>query len=566
MLALMIIIIHSFRVGRVWATPSGADCSRCDSKALQPFLRLQAPCSILGADGSVFAVIIVVNTGLVQIGSRARTCTGHSAACRLTQSRSLSPSRTSVDGTGCVPGNGLQKEGGLDGCFQLSLGSAVRWHTCFRPLVEKGSHLRISCLEMLAVWLGLNTFVPDLRGHHVLFRSDSMMTGPPLSGEQNNMAPPVCMLRWPHQGLPVMKQSLSKWLVDAIMLAYSSLCLTCPMEVRAHSTRGVASSWAWFSCVFIAVICAAAGWASPFTFARFYNMDVPGLQARASSEAVEIPWDEYLGWADRCEFGPIVSCGFPCKILSPYEPLCPMEKQNIMGRVARDQAVLPEEKSVSQHQGHAVIPTCLGHVEEALVPVSGPDARRSLSPCNGCVSHRLGSGHEWPPCPWSVVWLPSHVAHQLPGDAGRVSGKHFLPDLIDHDVLVCTHNTALVYHVNHQGDLRSRPLYKLAHQILVWSQDKLLSLRAVHVPGHLIMGADILSRQGPRPGEWILHPEMVKQVWRVFSQAQVDLFATQKTSQCPLWFSLTHPAPPTPLWVAPQWVGTPWLHVSSVVR
>ncbi|KAL0188106.1 hypothetical protein M9458_015205, partial [Cirrhinus mrigala] len=25
--------------------------------------------------------------------------------------------------------------------------------------------------------------------------------------------------------------------------------------------------------------------------------------------------------------------------------------------------------------------------------------------------------------------------------------------------------------------------------------------------------------------------------------AQVDLFATQKTSQCPLWFSLTHPAP-----------------------
>ncbi len=56
-------------------------------------------------------------------------------------------------------------------------------------------------------------------------------------------------------------------------------------------------------------------------------------------------------------------------------------------------------------------------------------------------------------------------------------------------------------------------------------------------------GADILSRQGPRPGEWMLHPKVVKQIWRVFGQAQVDLFATQETAQCPLWYSLIHPAP-----------------------
>ncbi|KAL0164212.1 hypothetical protein M9458_039965, partial [Cirrhinus mrigala] len=111
--------------------------------------------------------------------------------------------------------------------------------------------------------------------------------------------------------------------------------------------------------------------------------------------------------------------------------------------------------------------------------------------------------------------------------------KHFLPDLIGHHVLVRTDNTSVVYYINHQGGLRSRPLYKLAHQILVWSQGKLLSLRAVHVPGHLNMGADVLSRQGPRPGEWMLHPEVVKQIWRVFGQAQVDLFATQENAQCP---------------------------------
>ncbi|KAI2652610.1 Gag-Pol polyprotein [Labeo rohita] len=95
----------------------------------------------------------------------------------------------------------------------------------------------------------------------------------------------------------------------------------------------------------------------------------------------------------------------------------------------------------------------------------------------------------------------------------------------------------LTWHIN------CLEMLALAHQILVWSQDKLLSLRAVHVPGHLSMGADILSRQGLRPGEWMLHPEVVKQIWRVFGQAQVDLFATQENAQCPHWFSLTHPAP-----------------------
>ncbi len=78
--------------------------------------------------------------------------------------------------------------------------------------------------------------------------------------------------------------------------------------------------------------------------------------------------------------------------------------------------------------------------------------------------------------------------------------KHFLPDLRNHHVLVRTDNTAVVSYINHQGGLRSRPLYKLAHQILVWSQDKFLLLSAIYIPGHLNIGADILSRQEPRPG------------------------------------------------------------------
>ncbi len=48
-----------------------------------------------------------------------------------------------------------------------------------------------------------------------------------------------------------------------------------------HSTRGVASSQALFRGVPLEDICVAAGWSSPRTFVKFYNLDVdtaPGSQ------------------------------------------------------------------------------------------------------------------------------------------------------------------------------------------------------------------------------------------------------------------------------------------------
>ena len=80
--------------------------------------------------------------------------------------------------------------------------------------------------------------------------------------------------------MAVSKQSLSRWIVDAIALAYTVKGLQCPLGVRAHSTRGVASSWAWSSGISLQDICMAAGWASPSTFIRFYNLEVPALQAK----------------------------------------------------------------------------------------------------------------------------------------------------------------------------------------------------------------------------------------------------------------------------------------------
>ncbi len=111
--------------------------------------------------------------------------------------------------------------------------------------------------------------------------------------------------------------------------------------------------------------------------------------------------------------------------------------------------------------------------------------------------------------------------------------KHFLPDLRGHHVLVRTDNTLVVSYINRQEGLHSRPLCRLAHQILLWAQGKLLSLRADYIPGHLNQGAYIMSRHGQRPGEWRLHPEVVELLWREFGQAEVDLFASQETTHCP---------------------------------
>ncbi|KAK5930341.1 hypothetical protein CgunFtcFv8_026581 [Champsocephalus gunnari] len=78
----------------------------------------------------------------------------------------------------------------------------------------------------------------------------------------------------PHKGKPVTKQRLSHWIVEAIALAYTSQNLQAPLGLRAHSTRGLATSWALFKGVSIQDICAAASWSSPLTFVRFYRLDV----------------------------------------------------------------------------------------------------------------------------------------------------------------------------------------------------------------------------------------------------------------------------------------------------
>ncbi len=82
------------------------------------------------------------------------------------------------------------------------------------------------------------------------------------------------------KGKAVSKQRLAHWIVEAVALAYQSQGEPCPLGVRAHSTRSVASSHALAHSASLADICRAAGWATPNTFARFYNLRVEPVSSR----------------------------------------------------------------------------------------------------------------------------------------------------------------------------------------------------------------------------------------------------------------------------------------------
>ncbi len=79
---------------------------------------------------------------------------------------------------------------------------------------------------------------------------------------------------------------------------------------------------------------------------------------------------------------------------------------------------------------------------------------------------------------------------------------------------------------------------QLARHLVLCSHTQFKSLRAVHILGKLNRAADMLSRQLMSPVERRLHPETTRLIWSRFGEAQVDLFASDESSHCQLYFYL----------------------------
>ncbi len=136
---------------------------------------------------------------------------------------------------------------------------------------------------------------------------------------------------------------------------------------------------------------------------------------------------------------------------------------------------------------------------------------------DGRINDRLGCGLRRKAGEWRVEGRVPLLAYKLPGTQGCLPGF---------EVFSPRSRGASYYS---QDGQYGRTLDRLARHLLLWSQDKFLSLRAVHVLGVLNLAADFLSRQKLEPGEWMLNRQTVSQIWDLFGKAEVDLFASNKS-------------------------------------
>ncbi len=151
-----------------------------------------------------------------------------------------------------------------------------------------------------------------------------------------------------------------------------------------------------------------------------------------------------------------------------------------------------------------------------------------------------GGGHEWPLRPGSVGRSPSHVAHQLPGDAGSISSIERLSPRPERPTYASTHRQYIggLLHQPPRGSSLAPPVQAGTADPLVDPREIALLEGSFHPWVHqsgskhpVETGPEARVMDVPHRGGGADLEEM----W--------DLFASRETSQCPLWFSLTHPAP-----------------------
>ena len=116
-------------------------------------------------------------------------------------------------------------------------------------------------------------------------------------------------------------------------------------------------------------------------------------------------------------------------------------------------------------------------------------------------------------------------------------------------------NTTVVSYINNEGDMRSGSLCVLLWRLLSWCHPRGIVLRARHIPGHLNVIADKLSRHKQViQTEWSLSQQVFNLLCSKWVQAQVDLFATWFNHKLPKFVS---PVPDQTAWAVDA-LTLPW--------
>lgn len=159
----------------------------------------------------------------------------------------------------------------------------------------------------------------------------------------------------------------------------------------------------------------------------------------------------------------------------------------------------------------------------------GPSLEACYS-CNFIMTDLLCAGE----------WSQKAVQLRVFGRAVFLAIKYFLQDLWGYHVLVRMDNTWVVSYINHKCGFRSRPLFRLVqHCTRYWYTDTLTE-GSLH-PGTPQFGSRCPVEAGTVTRDCQISPQVVKSIWQKFGKAEVHLFGSEESTNCPLWFSL-HPS------------------------
>ena len=113
-------------------------------------------------------------------------------------------------------------------------------------------------------------------------------------------------------------------------------------------------------------------------------------------------------------------------------------------------------------------------------------------------------------------------------------------DLVtDHRVTAMCDNSMVVAYVNKRGGTVSDYLCSLTGQLPRWTESNRVQLEVGYLPGQSNVLVDLLSRRNQVLGtEWLLHPQVARDLLRTWGSPSLDLFATHLSAKLPLYCSL----------------------------
>ena len=127
---------------------------------------------------------------------------------------------------------------------------------------------------------------------------------------------------------------------------------------------------------------------------------------------------------------------------------------------------------------------------------------------------------------WSPAQQLEHI-NVLEMTAVLLALQHFKSLLFQKPLVLATDNTTVVAYMRNQGGTHSFSLYLLCKEILLLCANSQIHLVVRHVPGHLNVLADSLSRSlAPVNTEWELLQIVFESIALQWGRPHIDLFAT----------------------------------------